>query len=84
MRAFKSPVAHFVGHLCIGTTLFLLFGGICVVLGLIGQYLEGMNLPAFTLQTLLFVEHVIMVVDTVLYLCLIVYSAFGFIKEIIK
>ncbi len=84
VHAINRPVAHFAGHLFIGTGIFLIFGGLSVGLALLVQCLSSIRLPELTLQTLSFVEQVILLADTVLYLSWIFISGIGLIKDMMK
>lgn len=83
-RSCAIKQGRFWASLVKATQNFVLFGAGCIVLGVLVQYLEGTHLPVLTIRMLLFVEHLILVVDTVLYLTVIAYSGVGLIKEIIK
>lgn len=80
-----KPIAHFAGHLFVGTVIFLLFGAVSVGLGFLVHYLEGISsIPRFTIQVLTFVESAILITDTVLYLAYLGITAWGSIKEMMK
>ena len=75
------PIAHFAGHTIVGCTVFLIFGSVSVGLALLVQFLERVNIPSMTLNMLSFIEHVILIVDRILFVVYVGIAGIGAIKE---
>jgi hypothetical protein len=83
-KVWWQPIVHFAGHTLAGTIMFILFGAVSVVLAMLVQYLEASKVPVFTLAVLSFVEHVILIVDSVLYLIYLAVAGWEAVKEIVE
>lgn len=79
-----EPIAHFAGHIFVGTVIFLIMGSVSVGLSLLVHSMsEIKNIPPFTIHVLTGVEYIILVVDSVLYLAYIGTAAWGSMKEML-
>ena len=77
-------VAHFAGHVVVGTVLFVIVGAPAVGLSLLVRLLEGFGIDGFTVSVLVFLEHAILVADASLFLIYLAATAYSFIKEMWK
>ena len=75
------PIAHFAAHMVVGCAVFLIFGSVSVGLALLVQTLERINIPSMTLNMLAFIEHVILIVDGILFVVYVGIAGIGAIKE---
>ena len=65
----------------VGCAVFLIFGSVSVGLALLVQTLERINIPSMTLNMLAFIEHVILIVDGILFVVYVGIAGIGAIKE---
>lgn len=65
----------------VGCAVFLIFGSVSVGLALLVQTLERVNIPSMTLNMLAFIEHVILIVDGILFVVYVGIAGIGAIKE---
>lgn len=79
------PIPKFVGHILVGTSLFLFFGVVSITISSFIQFLEAfMFIPRFTLEVLVIVERVILIADAALYLAYLGITGWRVLKEMLK
>lgn len=78
-----APLAHFLGHSVVGTGIFLIVGAPAVFLGWMVHKLRELHVAEFTLTVLQFLEHSILVIDSLLFLAYLAFTTWSAIQEMI-
>lgn len=85
VKYFYTPILNFAVHALVGTVIFLIIGFPAVVLGLVVHNLDGISgVSKFTISTLTFLEHALLVVDSVAVVAYVTISTYREIKEMIN
>lgn len=84
-KYFYTPIVNFAVHALVGTVIFLIIGLPAVVLGIIVHHLDGISgVSRFTVSTLTFLEHALLVVDSVAVVAYVTISTYREIREMIN
>ena len=81
VKPWYAPVVHFAAHTLVGTGIFLIIGAPAVFLGWLVHKLREYHVTEFTLLVLQFLEHAILVVDALLFLIYLGFTAWSAIRE---
>lgn len=84
MREFEKlirAIVRFAGHTVAGVATFVIFGSAAVAMALLVKALALTGVDVFVIDVLTFVEHSILVLDSVLFLTYMVAMAIRFFKE---
>lgn len=84
-KYFYTPIVNFSVHALVGTVIFLIIGLPAVGLGIFVHHLDAIGgVSKFTIATLTFLEHTILVVDSIAVLSYVTISTYREIKEMIN
>lgn len=83
-QSWLTPILHFGAHTFVGSMIFCIIAVPAIGLSFLVHYLEGLQVPAFTLSVLTFLEHVLLIVDATLFVVYIVITAYKAFKEMFK
>jgi len=80
-KPWYAPLAHFMGHAVVGTGIFLIVGAPAVFLGFLTHKLREYHVAEFTISVLQFLEHTILVIDSLLFLAYLAFTTWSAIQE---
>lgn len=75
------PIAHFLGHVVVGTVIFLIVACASAGIWLFVHYLEARNIDPFIIVVLTWVERAILLLDVVLFMIHLASTAVKAVKE---
>ncbi|KSQ21506.1 hypothetical protein APB26_31450 [Pseudomonas aeruginosa] len=76
-----APIIHFATHSVVGTIIFLIVGAPSVLLGWLVHRLRAWHVSELTLTILTFLEVAILLMDSLLFLCFLVFTTWSAVKE---
>lgn len=77
-----QPIAHFAGHTITGTLIFCIIATPAIGLSMLVHWLEKVDeVSRFTIIVLTYLEHAILIVDAVLFVVYLGFTAIHALKE---
>ncbi|WP_095158142.1 hypothetical protein [Pseudomonas sp. Irchel 3E13] len=80
-KPWYAPLVHFLAHTLVGSGIFLIIAAPSVFLGWLVHKLREYHVAEFTLSVLTFLEHTILLVDALTFLCFIGITSWSAIRE---
>lgn len=80
-KSWYAPLVHFTAHTFVGTSIFVIILVPAVFLGWLVHKLQQYHVSEFTITVLQFLEHSILVVDSLLFLAYMAITSYSAIRE---